>query len=143
VIGVVVATHGDLAQALVSTVQLVARDTSHIVAVAIRQDDDANVFLERFLKAVEQARQGRQGVVILTDMFGGTPSTLGMTLFERGKVEILTGVNLPMLIKVVAQMDQDLDVITVAERARASAVQAIALASHVLAKNEPDGRVGG
>lgn len=132
-IGVVVAAHGDLAEALLRTAGLVVRDTSHVLAVSIRQDDDTQSYEARLRAAVAQLRQSRTGVLVLTDMFGGTPANIGMTLHEGDAVEVLTGVNLPMLIKVLQLMQREITLSQIASQARQSAARSIAIASEVLA----------
>ena len=99
-IGIVVAAHGDLATALVNTATGVVPGEPHPAAVAIFAGDDSATYEGRLYHAVEAAEEG-EGVLVLTDMFGGTPSNVGMTLYEPGKVEVLTGVNLPMLLDFV------------------------------------------
>lgn len=136
-IGVVIAAHGDLAESLVRTAGLVVRDTSHVVAVSIRQEDDAQSYELRFRAAVADARAGRDGVLVLTDMFGGTPANIGMTLHEGDRVEVLTGVNLPMLIKVLQLMQRDINLSQIASQARKSGTRSIAIASEVLAGMGP------
>lgn len=132
-IGVVVAAHGTLAESLLATAMLVMRETAQVVALSILPEDDAQSFELRFRQTVETLQKHSEGVLLLTDMFGGTPSNIGMTLHERGKVEILTGVNLPMLIKVLQLMPKQTDLLEVARQARKSAAQSIAIASEVLA----------
>lgn len=131
-IGVVVATHGNLAGALLETARSVVPAEGQVAAVEIRQEDDAQSFEVRFADAVRKVASAG-GVLVLTDMFGGTPSNIGMTLHERDKVEVLTGVNLPMIIKVLQLMRRPLDLTEVARQARDSAVRSIAIASDMLA----------
>lgn len=131
-IGLVVATHGDLARSLVGTARHVVPTEGHVAAVQIRAEDDAHSFEARFAAAVHEVSSDG-GVLVLTDMFGGTPSNIGMTLHERGRVEVLTGVNLPMIIKVLQLMRRPLDLTEVARQARDSAVRSIAMASDMLA----------
>lgn len=131
-IGVVVATHGNLAGALLDTACRVVAAEGQVAAVEILQEDDAHSFEVRFADAVRKVASAG-GVLVLTDMFGGTPSNIGMTLHERDKVEVLTGVNLPMIIKVLQLMRRPLDLTEVARQARDSAVRSIAIASDMLA----------
>jgi PTS system mannose-specific IIA component len=131
-IGVVVAAHGELAQALVQTAELVVQTTGNVVALGVRTDDDSASFEARFRAAVVQVQAQREEVLVLTDMFGGTPSNIGMTLHRAGHVEVLTGVNLPMLIKALQLMDRDTDLATIARQAKESGARAIAIASEVL-----------
>ena len=130
-IGVVVAAHGDLASALVGTARSVVQLDAHVEAVAIRQDDDTASYGARLNEAVHHV-DGHGGVLILTDMFGGTPSNVGLTLHREGEVEVLTGANLPMLIKALQLSTSEMDLATVAKRVKESGQRAIAIASEVL-----------
>ena len=98
VIGVVVVTHGQLATELVNAAEMIVGDLPQFTAVSIGWHDDVNDAREEIAQAIERVR-GEEGVLLLTDMFGGTPSNLGMTFLENDRLEVITGVNLPMLIK--------------------------------------------
>ena len=105
-IGALVVTHGHLGQELVSAAEMIVGEISHIRAVSIGWHDDVNEAqkdIERRISEVE----GGKGVLILTDMFGGTPSNIAFSLHEPGKIDIVTGVNLPMIIKIVSQKEGD------------------------------------
>ena len=97
-IGVVVVTHGQLAIELVNAAEMIVGDLPQFTAVSIGWHDDVNDAREDIAQAIERVR-GEEGVLLLTDMFGGTPSNLGMTFLEKDRIEVITGVNLPMLIK--------------------------------------------
>ena len=97
-IGVVVVTHGQLATELVNAAEMIVGDLPQFTAVSIGWHDDVNDAREDIAQAIERVR-GEEGVLLLTDMFGGTPSNLGMTFLETDRLEVITGVNLPMLIK--------------------------------------------
>ena len=97
-IGVVVVTHGQLATELVNAAEMIVGDLPQFTAVSIGWHDDVSDAGEDIAQAIERVR-GESGVLLLTDMFGGTPSNLGMTFLEKDRVEVITGVNLPMLIK--------------------------------------------
>lgn len=97
-IGLLVVTHGGLAKELVNAAQRILRDDCGLVGLSIDWDDDTEQALEQITEAIQAVDDG-DGVLILTDMFGGTPTNLTLPLLEPGKVEIVTGVNLPMLIK--------------------------------------------
>jgi len=136
-IGVVIAAHGDLAEALLRTAALVVRNTARVLAVSIRQEDDTQSYEARFRAAVEEVRKASTGVLVLTDMFGGTPANIGMTLHKGSEVEVLTGVNLPMLIKVLQLMQRDISLSQIARAAKESGARSIAIASEVLAGVPP------
>jgi PTS system mannose-specific IIA component len=97
-IGGVVVSHGQLATELLSAAETVVGPVEHILAVSIGWHDDVDIARDEIERAIKQADQGR-GVVVLTDMFGGTPTNISAMFLKDGKVEIVTGVNLPMIIK--------------------------------------------
>src|SRR5262245_33045261 len=100
-IGVVVVTHGQLATELVNSAEMIVGDLPQFTAVSIGWHDDVNDAREDIAEAIERVR-GDGGVLVLTDMFGGTPSNIGITFLEVDRVELITGVNLPMLIKLAS-----------------------------------------
>ena len=103
-IGALVVSHGQLAQELLAAAEMIVGEISHIQAVSIGWHDDVNDArsdIERRIADVE----GGSGVLILTDMFGGTPSNIAFSFHEPGKVDIVTGANLPMIIKIASQKE--------------------------------------
>ena len=129
-IGVVVVTHGQLATELVNAAEMIVGDLPQFNAVSIGWHDEANDALEDIAHAIERVK-GDAGVLLLTDMFGGTPSNLGMTFLERDGVEVITGVNLPMLIK-LASLRSSSDLLAVAREMRDHGRNAIWVASDLL-----------
>ena len=129
-IGVVVVTHGQLAIELVNAAEMIVGDLPQFTAVSIGWHDDVNDAREEIVQAIERVR-GEEGVLLLTDMFGGTPSNLGMTFLEKDRIEVITGVNLPMLIK-LAQLPQSQDLLAVARQMRDDGRNAIWVASDLL-----------
>ena len=129
-IGAIVVTHGQVANELVNAAQTIVGELSQLVAVSIGWHDDPTVARDAIGEAIARV-QGPEGVLILTDMFGGTPSNLGLTFLETSRVEIITGVNLPMLIK-LAQLREAADLITVAREVREVGRNAIWVASDLL-----------
>jgi PTS system mannose-specific IIA component len=105
-VGSLVVTHGQLGQELVSAAQAIVGEISYIAAVSIGWNDDVDESKKKIEQAVAEVDQGK-GVIILTDMFGGTPSNLSLPLLKRNEVDIVTGVNLPMVIKVANQPGTD------------------------------------
>ena len=97
-IGLVLVTHGNLALEFISAMQHVVGKQEQVEAVCIGPDDDMEVRRDEILKKVESVNKG-DGTIVLTDMFGGTPSNLALSIMEKAKVEIIAGINLPMLIK--------------------------------------------
>ncbi|HEU0105751.1 MAG TPA: PTS sugar transporter [Vicinamibacteria bacterium] len=128
-IGIVVVTHGALAAELVNAARTIVGDIPAIAAVSIGWTDDmgsARAAIERAMAEV-----GGEDVLILTDMFGGTPTNVSLP-FLSPKVEIVTGVNLPMLIKVTTLREGDL--VEVARVVREQGKGAIYVASEILEK---------
>ena len=103
-IGVVVVTHGQLATELVNAAETIVGDLPNFSAVSIGWHEDVQDAREAIAAAIERVKQPG-GVLLATDMFGGTPSNLGITFLEQDKIEVVTGVNLPMLIKAASLKD--------------------------------------
>jgi PTS system mannose-specific IIA component len=130
-IGVVVVTHGQLATELVNAAETIVGDLPQFAAVSIGWHDDVDDAREEIRQAIARL-QAPDGVLILTDMFGGTPANLGMTFLEGDKVEVLTGVNLPMLIKLASVQKTASQVLPVAREMREHGRNAIWVASDLL-----------
>src|SRR5438034_4259851 len=131
-IGVVVVTHGQLATELVNAAEMIVGDLPQFTAVSIGWHDDVSDASGDIEQAIERVKgDGDDGVLLLTDMFGGTPSNLGMTFLEKDRVEVITGVNLPMLIK-LAGLQQSSDLLNVARQMRDDGRNAIWVASEFL-----------
>ena len=129
-IGVIVVTHGQLATELLNAAEMIVGELPQFAAVSIGWHEDVNDAREDIAQAVERVR-AEQGVLLLTDMFGGTPSNLGMTFLEKDQLEVITGVNLPMLIK-LASIRTSRDLLTVARELRDDGRSAIWVASDLL-----------
>jgi len=130
VIGVVVVTHGQLANELVNAAEMIVGDLPQFAAVSIGWHDEVNDARADIADAIARV-QGDGGVLILTDMFGGTPSNLGLTFLEASRVEVITGVNLPMLIK-LASLRGSQDLQSAAREMREHGRNAIWVASDLL-----------
>jgi PTS system mannose-specific IIA component len=130
VIGVVVVTHGQLAIELVNAAEMIVGDLPQFTAVSIGWHDEVNDARGDIDQAIARVA-GDSGVLLLTDMFGGTPSNLGMTFLEKDKLEVITGVNLPMLIK-LAGLRTSKDLLGVARQIRDDGRAAIWVASDFL-----------
>ncbi|MGE3332179.1 MAG: PTS sugar transporter subunit IIA [Rhodospirillaceae bacterium] len=100
-IGLVLVTHGRLALELVAAMEHVVGPQSQVATVCIGPEDDMEKRRAEIMKAVEATNAG-SGVVVLTDMFGGTPSNLAISIMDTAPVEVIAGVNLPMLIKLAS-----------------------------------------
>ena len=129
-IGVVVITHGQLATELVNAAETIVGDLPNFTAVSIGWHEDVQDAREAIAGAIDRVKQPG-GVVLATDMFGGTPSNLGITFLEQDKVEIVTGVNLPMLIK-AASLKEAASLTEVARTLREHGKNAIWVASDLL-----------
>ena len=130
-IGVVVVTHGQLATELVNAAETIVGDLPRFAAVSIGWHEDTQDAREEISRAVTRVGQDGAGTLILTDMFGGTPSNLAMTFLQEGQVEVITGVNLPMLIK-LANLSERADLLEVAREMREHGRHAIWVASDLL-----------
>src|SRR6476661_8359347 len=109
---------------------MIVVDLPQFTAVSIGWHDDVNDAREDIAQAIDRVR-AEEGVLLLTDMFGGTPSNLGMTFLQKDKVEVITGVNLPMLIK-LASLRRSSDLLAVAQEMRDHGRNAIWVASDLL-----------
>lgn len=125
-----VVTHGQLASELVASAEMIVGEIGHIHPLCIGWQDDVNEARDEIDKQLKNMDMSH-GVIVLTDMFGGTPSNLAMSFLQKGRVEVVTGVNLSMIIKAASQGDSDtLDTLTekIVEKGRTN----ITVASHLL-----------
>jgi mannose PTS system EIIA component len=97
-IGLIVVTHGNLAREFVAALEHVVGPQQQIAAISIFPDDDMEERRNAIIEAAKSVNTG-DGVIILTDMFGGTPSNLSISVMDAGNIEVIAGVNLPMLVK--------------------------------------------
>ena len=100
-IGLVVVTHGRLAVELIAALEHVVGPQSAVRTICIGPDDDMEKRRKEILSSVEKVDSGK-GVILLTDMFGGTPSNLAISIMDQSNVEVIAGVNMPMLIKLAS-----------------------------------------
>jgi len=105
-IGALVVTHGHLGQELVAAAEMIVGEISHIKSVSIGWHDDVNDAQKDIEKHITEVNSG-SGVLLLTDMFGGTPSNIALSFHNPGVVDVVTGVNLPMIIKIANQKEGD------------------------------------
>ena len=129
-IGVVLVTHGNLATELVKVMEHVVGPQDQLTTNTIDPDDDMEKRREDILNSVQFVDKGL-GVIILTDMFGGTPSNLAISIMEQAKIDIIAGVNLPMLIKLASVRSTETISDAVAQ-AREAGQKYIMVASQVL-----------
>ena len=133
-IGMVLVTHGRLAEELIAALEHVVGPQSNVTAVCIGPDDDMEQRRAEILESVSKADEG-DGVVLLTDMFGGTPSNLAISVMEKANVEVLAGVNLPMLIK-LASVRKTEKLVDAVQSAQEAGRKYINIASQLLAQDE-------
>ena len=129
-IGLVLVTHGRLASEFVTAMEHVVGQQTQIEAIAIGPDDDMEARRADIAKAIAKVDIGK-GVILLTDLFGGTPSNLAISLLERGRVEVIAGINLPMLIR-LASARKTMKVVDAIAAAREAGRKYISVASEVL-----------
>jgi PTS system mannose-specific IIA component len=131
-VGIVVVSHGPLAAALKETLAVLhPGEPTALEALSLAWDESPEKASSRLEKAIGTADRGR-GVVILTDMFGGTPSNLALAFLERGRVEIVSGVNLPMVVKARAMARDGRDAHSIAHALVEKGRRAIQAASDAL-----------
>ncbi|OUR80528.1 PTS fructose transporter subunit IIA [Alphaproteobacteria bacterium 46_93_T64] len=130
-IGMVLVTHGRLAEEFVAATEHVVGPQDQVRAISIGPDDDMEQRRQDILNAVADVESG-SGVILLTDMFGGTPSNLAISVMEKANVEVIAGINLPMLIKLASLRGED-DMEKAVAAAQESGRKYINVASHLLA----------
>ena len=130
-IGLVLVTHGRLAEEFIAATEHVVGPQTAVKAICIGPEDDMERRREDILRAVDEVDAGR-GVILLTDMFGGTPSNLAISILDKGNVEVIAGMNLPMLIK-LATVRGDETLASAVAQAQESGRKYINVASRLLA----------
>ncbi|MFN7194205.1 MAG: PTS sugar transporter subunit IIA [Rhodospirillales bacterium] len=130
-IGLVHVTHGRLAAEFEAALEHVVGPQRNVAAVCIGPDDDMEMRRNEILEAVARCDTGA-GVVVLTDMFGGTPSNLAISIMDRARIEVIAGVNLPMLIK-LASVRASEPLVAAVQAAREAGRKYINVASQLLA----------
>ena len=133
-IGLLLVTHGRLAEELVNALEHVVGPQENLVAISIGPDDDMELRRSEIITSVDTVDNG-SGVIILTDMFGGTPSNLAISILYRLNVEVLAGVNLPMLVK-LASVRADCNLADAIAKAQEAGRKYIHIASQLLAKDK-------
>lgn len=122
-IGGVIVSHGQLATELLAAAETVVGDISHVTAVSIGWHDDVEMAQDQVQRAITSVSAGA-GVLVMTDMFGGTPTNIAAMFLKDGDVEIVTGVNLPMVIK-LASNNKDLTLSQLAQEVESQGKQSI------------------
>ena len=131
-IGLMIITHGNLALELRSAMEHMIGDQNYIEIFSITPEDDIDIQKNKIEKKLKELNQGK-GVIILTDVFGGTPSNLALNFLDPGIIEIMSGVNLPMLIKICQLRDKN--ILEVIQEGKNAAQKYISIASEILSKS--------
>jgi PTS system mannose-specific IIA component len=133
-IGIVITTHCNLGDALIDAAEFIlGKRPEAMVSVSIDLNENAEILRKKIAEGIKKVDQ-KKGVLILTDMFGGTPSNLSYSFLEEGHVEVLSGVNLPILIRAANIRDEDLSSLVV--NLEAFGKKSISLASGILKGNK-------
>lgn len=127
----VIVTHGQLASEFLAAAEMIVGSVKHIAAVSIGWHDNVEAARDEIERSIARVSEGR-GVLILTDMFGGTPTNITSMFLAEGEVEVVTGVNLPMVIKLANQTEQE-SLAEIARRVRDQGREGIYLAGELLA----------
>ena len=127
----IIVTHGHLAGELLAAAEMIVGPVKHITSVSIGWHDDVDMAHNEIERAIQRVSEKR-GVLILTDMFGGTPTNIASMFLSEGEVEVVTGVNLPMVIKLASQQDGE-TLSDIARRVRNQGQEGIYLAGDLLA----------
>lgn len=131
-IGIVLVTHGNLADEFLSAMQHVVGRQPQIATACIGPNDDMNERRDDILSKVEEVDSG-EGVIVLTDMFGGTPSNLAISIMDRANVEVIAGINLPMLVK-LGTLRKEKSLKEAVMGAKEAGIKYITIASELLGK---------
>jgi mannose PTS system EIIA component len=135
-IGIVVVTHGQLGDALIDTASIIFGDRPEaVIPVSIDLTQDINKLRQKIQESIKQVNYNN-GIIILTDMFGGTPSNLSYSFLEEGRIEVISGVNLPVLIKSVNLRNRGTDLHEMAKTIENYGKKSISLASDILKGNK-------
>jgi PTS system mannose-specific IIA component len=132
-IGLIIITNGNLALELKSAMEHIIGTQTNVAIFCITPDDDIDIQKNNIQKTIKEVNQGN-GVIILTDMFGATPSNLALNFLEPGIIEIISGVNLPMLVK-IGQSRSDGNILEVIQEGKIVAQKYISIASEILSEN--------
>ena len=134
-IGIVIVTHRQLGDALIDAAEFILGDPPEaMISVSVDLNEKAEKLRKKIANGIKQVNQN-EGILILTDMFGGTPSNLSYSFLEEGRVEVLSGVNLPILIKAVNARNK-MDISELARTVEDSGKKSISLASGILKGNK-------
>ena len=131
-IGVLITTHGNLGSELIKAAELIRGRLKGIIPISVDQTKGMEDLKREISTAIKKLDQG-QGVLILTDLFGGTPSNISLSFMKEGKVEVITGINLPMLLK-LPDIQEGMSLKEFAQYIKDYGIKNISLASEILSK---------
>ena len=131
-VGVLITTHGNLGKELIKAAELIRGSLKGIVHISVDQIKGVEDLKKEISGAIKKLDQGK-GVLILTDLFGGTPSNISLSFMKEGKVEVITGVNLPMLLK-LPDIGENVSLREFAQQIKEYGIKNISLASEILRK---------
>lgn len=133
-VGLVIVAHGNLSKEFVHTTEIILGDDIHrISSVSISPTESSDAIEKKIRDAIKSVDDG-DGVLIFTDMFGGTPSNISLSFLDEGKVEVISGINLPMMIKAVTERE-GVSLVELGQALRNTGRENISLASDLLKKN--------
>jgi PTS system mannose-specific IIA component len=132
-VGIIIVTHLRLGEELLAVAELILGKLKHFEAVSINPTEGVEEITDKISEAIRKVDRGK-GVLILTDMFGGTPSNISLSFLEEWKIEVITGVNLPMLLKLSTYEGEE-NLAELAEFIKTYGQKNINLASEILKKN--------
>ena len=137
-VGILIATHGDLAVSLLETAKTIVGAAKQVETISITTDRDVDHIREELAGKIQKLDTG-DGVLILTDMFGGTPANISLSFLNEKMVDVITGVNLPMIVKLLTGRD-DTDLVTLSKQIEVYGKKNIYLASEMLRSKKTDKR---
>jgi len=129
--GLVIATHADMGASILCACELIIGPIPNARAISVQREDDIDMVRQTYADAIAAVGRDGEGVLLMTDMLGGTPANIGISFVEPGQVELLTGVNLPMVLKFF-NSKADIDLLELAQLLKAYGQQGIQLATDLL-----------
>lgn len=129
-VGLIIAAHGDLSRSLMRSVSLITGEYRNVITVCLEKNDNADIFYEEIQRAIEKADEG-DGVMIFTDVLGGTPSNMATLAARRHNLFCLTGVNLPMMIEFLMSAVDRMTLEELTERCIDAAVSGIRITNKI------------
>jgi mannose PTS system EIIA component len=133
-IGIILVTHGNFGESLLRAASMIMGEAQNCMALGVDVSRPMSEIIQELQKKVKEMDSG-SGVLILTDMFGGTPTNISLSLLSHGQTEVITGVNLPMVLKALGGMDKKLE--DLAQEIKGAGKQGILVAGDVLKRPAP------